>query len=207
MAPGPVSVNFGDSAMRHRRRGGQNELLGRAVGCGRKPQLSVLDATAGLGRDSFVLADLGCRVQMCERDPVIATLLASGLEQARMASDAWLSYTSERLSLWEGVAQELPIPLRQSIDTIYLDPMFPGRDKTAAVKKEMAVFQRYLAGSAAADQKGETEALLHWALEQPVARVVLKRPPKAPLLADCKPSHQIVGKAVRFDVFVLSAFS
>jgi len=73
-APGPVTVDFGSSAMRHRRRSGHNELLGRSVGVGKKSPLWVVDATAGLGRDSFVLADLGCEVTLCEREPVIEFL-------------------------------------------------------------------------------------------------------------------------------------
>ena len=82
--------------MRHRRRGGQNELLGKAVGVGKKPALAVLDATAGLGRDSFVLADLGCSVTLAEREPVVLALLADGLERARRAGTADASAGSAR---------------------------------------------------------------------------------------------------------------
>jgi 16S rRNA (guanine1516-N2)-methyltransferase len=87
-----------------------------------------------------------------------------------------------------------------SIDVIYLDPMFPARDKSASVKKDMALFQALLgAGESATD----ADDLLVWALEQAVARVVVKRPAKAAELAGSKPSHVIAGKAVRYDVYVL----
>lgn len=200
-APGPVLVDFGAGRMRQRRRGGQNELLGRAVGVGRREHLAVLDATAGLGRDSYVLADLGCRVVLCERHPVVAALLESGLRQAAASDDAWLAATAQRMTLLAADARTLPGAELGGIQVIYLDPMFPQRGKSAAVKKEMAAFQRLL--GEAGDER-DSEALLRWALAQAVARVVVKRPLKAAPLGGLKPSHAIRGKAVRFDVHVLA---
>ena len=200
-APGPVVVDFGAGSMRHRRRGGHNEALGRAVGVGRGDLLTVLDATAGLGRDGFVLADLGCRVRLCERHPVIAALLRSGLEQAS-AGDAWLAAVAGRIQLFEADARKLQGNSLAGLDVIYLDPMFPARQKSAAVKKEMALFQALLGE----ERSDDGPQLLEWALQQTVARVVVKRPAKAGPLAGRKPSHSISGKAVRFDVYVQRGF-
>jgi len=194
---GSISVDFGSGAMRHRRRSRGNELLGRAVGVGKKTGLAVLDATAGLGRDSFVLADLGCAVTLCERSPVIAELLAAGLAQARDSGDGWLSGAAGNMRLHSLDARQLSSTELAGLDTIYLDPMFPQRDKSAAVKKEMALLQALLGPEEDAD------VLLDWALAQDVARVVVKRPPRAPELGAVKPSHCISGKAVRYDVHVL----
>jgi len=201
-APGPVKVEIGSPAMRHRRRGGQNELLGRAVGVGKKPLLGVLDATAGLGRDSFVLADLGCQVILCERHPVIIEMLASGLSQASRSGDDWLLSVAGRLQLCPGDARQQSESTLQGVDVIYLDPMFPVRGKSASVKKEMALFQELLE---VGDASPDGDALLLWSLERDVARVVVKRPVKAPVLAQRKPSHVISGKAVRYDVYVKHA--
>jgi len=196
-APGPVTVDFGSAAMRHRRRGGHNELLGKAVGLAKKPQMHVLDTTAGLGRDSFILADLGCHVTLCERNNVVARMLSSGLSTAACIGDQWLREVVSRMVLHADDARTLRAAEIQGVDVIYLDPMFPDRDKRARVKKEMALFHELLGASDDADE------LLEWALAQDVARVVVKRPPKAPELADRKPSHTISGKAVRYDVYVL----
>jgi len=196
-APGPVVVEFGSAAMRHRRRGGHNELLGKAVGLGKKPQMHILDATAGLGRDSFILADLGCRVTLCERNKIIAGMLTSGLRMATASEDAWLRSAIQRMDLQLDDARSLGTATLQGVDVIYLDPMFPDRGKRAKVKKEMALFHELLGAGEDADE------LLLWALQQDVARVVVKRPPKAPELAGRKPSHTISGKAVRYDVYVL----
>jgi 16S rRNA (guanine1516-N2)-methyltransferase len=202
-APGPVQADFGGTAMRHRRRGGHNELLGRAIGVGKRSPLRVLDATAGLGRDSFVLADLGCEVLMCEREPVIHVLLRAALDALQSGQDAWLAAVGERLSLRNADSRSLPQSLLATQDVIYLDPMFPDRDKSAAVKKEMALFHALLLGDAVAD---DADLLLAWALQQPVRRVVVKRPPRAPVLGERQPGHQLQGKAIRYDVYTMGSW-
>ena len=88
------------------------------------------------------------------------------------------------------------------VDVICLDPMFPQRDKSAAVKKEMVLFQALLETDASPDA---ADQLLAWALLQDVARVVVKRPVRAPHLGETQPSHAVSGKAVRFDVYVKRA--
>ena len=199
-APAPLSVDFGSAAMRHRRRGGQNERLGRAVGVGKREPLRVLDATAGLARDGFVLADLGCHVTLCERHPVVYELLADGLRRAADSDDPWLSGVAVRLALVSGDARDQAVA---ATDVIYLDPMFPERGKQAAVKADLALLQDVLQEQ---DQH-DAEQLLDWALQQDVARVVVKRPLRAPVLAGRTPSHALRGKAVRFDVYVLRGLS
>ncbi len=200
-APGVVRAEIDSARMRHRRRSGHNELLGRAVGVGRRAQLSVLDATAGLGRDAAVLGDLGCSVVLCERHPLVALLLRDAVCRARAGGDDRRAELAQRLSVREGDAMSLPASVLEPIDVIYLDPMFPSRRKSAAVKKEMRLFQALLTGSS--DDSGEQ--LLDWALDQDVARVVVKRPVAAPPLGALKPSHSIKGKSVRFDVHVRRA--
>ncbi len=202
--PGPVSIDFGSDAMRHRRRSGHNELLGRAVGVSGKRAPHVLDATAGLGRDGFVLADMGCAVTLCERNPVIAAMLAQALQAAVDSGDQWLQGVAARMRLHAGDVRALTEPKRADPDVIYLDPMFPPREKSAAVKKEMALFHALLGGDAA---PGDADELFAWALQQAVARVVVKRPARAPVLAQSQPSHSLGGKAVRFDVYVRRALS
>ncbi len=203
-APGAVRVDFASAAMRHRRRAGHNELLGRAVGLGKKDVLRIVDATAGLGRDAFVLADLGCQVLMCEREPVVAAMLSEALERGRSEAGEWLPAVLSRLRLVADDARRCPDLATPPPDVIYLDPMFPERGKSAAVKKEMALFQQLFQRP---DWEPDGEALLHWALAQDCARVVVKRPLKAPLLAGRASSHTLRGKAVRFDVHVLRALS
>lgn len=196
-APGPVRVDFASPAMLHRRKGGQNELLGRAVGVrqGRRP--AVFDATAGLGRDSFVLADLGCAVTMAERTPALAWLLNTALERAMVSSEALVRAAADRLLLLAGDCTTMSVP---DGSVLYLDPMFESQRGSAAVKKDLSAL-RLLHGTEASSA-ADDQALIEWAWGQPCSRIVVKRASKAPLLTRIAPSHQLHGKAVRFDVYV-----
>jgi len=200
--PGPVTIDFANPAMEYRRKGGQNELLGRAVGVRKGRDLSVFDATAGLGRDAFVLADLGCRVLMKERSPALAWLLGQALDSADISASEHVREAAKRMQVQSGDSRLCRVP---DGAVIYLDPMFPERRNNAAVKKDLAVLQALHGSDNTCNELSEdsNEQLFLWALEQPTPRIVVKRPLKAPALARKKPSHAVSGKAVRFDVYVL----
>jgi 16S rRNA (guanine1516-N2)-methyltransferase len=201
-APGPVFVDFLSGAVAHRHQfgGGRGQTIAKAVGLKGGNNPSVVDATAGLGRDAFVLASLGCQVTMVERSAVVAALLADGLHRA--LADAELgSWLGQRMGLvqadavsWMNALEEDDFP-----DVVYLDPMFPHRQKSALVKKEMRLFQKLLG----VDE--EAGALLSAALRIAKKRVVVKRPDHAPFLAERKPTMQITGKKHRYDVYVKAA--
>ena len=196
---GAVLVDFASDALTFRRLhgGGKKEAIARAIGLKGQDSLHVLDATAGLGRDAFVLASLGCKMHMIERSPVVAALLQDGLERAACDSqlNAWLP---ANMRLLHGVATELLAAWpHEKPDVVYLDPMFPHRKKNAAVKKEMRLFQQLLGPDADAD------LLLEPALALAKKRVVVKRPSGAPFLAGKKPQIEMLGKANRFDVYLI----
>ena len=188
-----VAVQFDSAAMQYRRKGGQNEMLGRAVGLkvDRKPL--IWDATGGLGRDAFVLADLGCEVTLCERVPVLAWLLDQAVQAAAVSGVDQVRAAAERMSV---LAADSKTQRAAAGTVIYLDPMFPERKKAAAVKKEAAMLQHL------ADQADDSESLWRWAWDQPVERIVVKRPLRAPILGQTRPAHTLKGKSVRFDVFI-----
>ena len=170
------------------------ELLVKAVRVRGVEGIRVFDATAGLGEDSLLLAAAGFSVTMCEGDPVIAALLADGLRRA--ADDPELSGVVERMSLVEGDSIEILPSLAEAPDVVYLDPMFPARTKSAAVKKKFQLLHRL--ESPCADEA----SLMDAALAAHPRKIVVKRPIKAPVLAGVRPSHSISGKAVRYDVIV-----
>lgn len=181
-------------------------MLGRAIGIrsGRTP--AVLDATGGFGRDAFVLADLGCSVTLCERSPVMALLLEAALAEAR-ADDDWLREVTSLMQLFPGDARDLGPEHLAGIEVIYLDPMFPF-ERRALPTKEMQVLHALLdAAEADSGRVDDEEALLAWALASPVARVVAKRPLRAPELPGPAPSHVLRGRSVRFDVYTLRGFT
>lgn len=195
---GAIYVDFVDGASAHRRKfgGGRGQDIAKAVGLKHGFTPKVLDATAGLGRDAFVLASLGCHVTMMERMPVVAALLENGLNRASV--NTHVADIAARMQLVHCSLLE-PRALTETPDVIYLDPMYPHREKSAAVKKEMRVFQSLVGEDLDADK------LLAPALELAKYRVVVKRPNYAPPLANVTPATSIKMKKNRFDVYVNQA--
>ncbi len=195
-APGAVRADFSQLA---RRRAGslRSEAVARAVGLRGNQPLTVIDATAGLGRDAFVLACLGAQVHLIERSPAVAALLRDALERA--GQDPALAAAAARMRLHHGDALEL-LP-RLAVDSgaqaIYLDPMYPEDGTKGQVKKDMQLLRSLLG------PQDDVEPLLGLALNCPVRRVVVKRPRRAAPLAGHRPSHSIAGRSTRFDVYVL----
>ncbi|WP_442964026.1 class I SAM-dependent methyltransferase [Pseudomonas sp. MM211] len=197
-APGPVRVDFVEGAVAHRRQfgGGTGQMIAKAVGVqpGIRPQ--VLDATAGLGRDAFVLASLGCTISLIERQPLIGALLEDGLQRA--AADAEVAAIVARMRLLQGNAISIMADWQEEVpQVIYLDPMFPHRDKSALVKKEMRLFRPFVGDDT------DAPALLEAALKLASHRVVVKRPRKAPVIEGAKPGYALEGKSSRYDIYPL----
>lgn len=201
-----IKADFTSPSVQYRRLrgGGRSEAIARAVGMGGDTPPSVLDATAGLGGDSFVLASLGCQVILLERVPALQDLLADGLSRARYESavtDPGLAGALDRMHLVQGDAVEYltKLPLAQRPEVIYLDPMFPERKKSAAVKKEMQVFHRLVGPDE------DVPRLLSVALVQASRRVVVKRPRLAEPVEGRPPDHVLRGVRNRFDLYLTAS--
>lgn len=195
-APGPVRVDFIEGALAHRRQfgGGSGQMIAKAVGIQPGVRPTILDATAGLGRDAFVLACLGCQVHMIERHPIVAALLTDGLRRARL--DTQVAGIVQRMPLLIGDAIELMRAwTADAPQVIHLDPMFPSRDKSALVKKEMRLFKPLVGAD------DDAPDLLAAALALATHRVVVKRPRKAPSIAGAIPTYSLDGKSSRYDVY------
>jgi 16S rRNA (guanine1516-N2)-methyltransferase len=198
-----IHVDFVGGAVGHRRLygGGRGQPMARAVGLSGGKSPSVLDVTAGLGRDAFVLASLGCQVTLVERSPLIAALLEDGLERA--AKDPAISEIIGRMRLYcaDGLEYMKAIDEKGRPDVIYLDPMFPPRKKSAQVKKEMRLLQTLLV------DEGDGSELLPVALQSASERVVVKRPGYADWLGGLEPTMAITSKKHRFDVYVVKSLN
>jgi 16S rRNA (guanine1516-N2)-methyltransferase len=198
-APGPIRVEFVAGAMGHRLRfgGGRGQPLARAVGIKSGFNPVIWDATAGLGRDGFVLASLGCRVTLCERSPVLAALLADGLQRAELHAQIG-TWVSQRLTLVHADASDRLAQLdeAQRPDVVYLDPMYPAGKSHVLVKKEMRALQQILG----ADR--DSHRLLDVALGCARRRVVVKRPSRAGWLTEREPTTCVASRKTRYDVYV-----
>ena len=207
---GPIYVDFVGGTVAHRRKfgGGKGQDIAKAVGISKGASPTILDGTAGLGRDSFIFASLGSNVQMVERHPVVATLLADGLARAKHDEEIG-HWVSEKMSLVFSPSLDKLTSVSGDgssfkPDVVYLDPMYPhpeGKKNSALVKKEMRVFQSLVG------EDNDADKLLEPALSVAQKRVVVKRPNYAPWLAEQKPSMSIKMKKNRFDVYVLASMT
>lgn len=194
-----LRVDFVSGAVAHRLRfgGGRGQDLPKAMGLRAGKTPTIIDATAGLGRDAFLLASLGAQVTLIERSAKMHALLADGLARAAQEGDIFAEITG-RMTLLKGDAKEL-LPTLQG-ESILIDPMHPPRKNSALVKRELRQV-REIVGT---DE--DAADLLRVALHCAQKRVVLKWPAKADPIAGVRPcSHQIIGKSTRYDVFIVGS--
>lgn len=196
---GGLFVDFSSPSAEYRRHtSGIKQDIARAVGCKPDYRPRVLDLTAGLGGDAFVLASVGCHVTLIEQNPVVYALLQDGISRALLGDNEVARIVSSGLTLLP--RQDALQYLSSSpalFDVVFLDPMFPERQKSAKVKKAMQYFHDIVGFD-----HGQEEELFLRAREKAIRRVVVKRPKLAPDLAASEPSYRLVGKSVRYDVYV-----
>ncbi|MFK5984688.1 MAG: class I SAM-dependent methyltransferase [Pseudomonadota bacterium] len=206
----PLLISFVSGKTDHRRLygGGKSQLLAKAVGLNKGFKAHILDATAGLGGDSFVLACLGCKVTLLERSPVLAAMLADALYRGQQSEEIKSIIASMQLIHADSVQflcadkakdktnNEQQTEQCSQPDIIYLDPMFPDKKGSALVKKEMQYLQQLVG------KDMDSSQLLSCAIQQAKYRVVVKRPIRAPLLDGQKPILQLASKKQRFDIYI-----
>lgn len=181
-------ADFSIQTWDRRKAEGKNQALVRA--CKPRKGLTILDATAGWGRDAAILASLGANVLMLERHPVMAALLEDAL--LRQNEDDMQAMS---LSLVHQDALSYLQLLEKSDypDIIYIDPMHPQRTKSALVKKDLYVLQELIGPDE------DALALLHLALTKAKQKVVVKWPQKIPALL--KTHSCMPGKTIRYDIY------
>lgn len=193
-------IDFTAGALQYRKKqvSLRKEALARALGLKTKAPKKIIDATAGAGRDSFILACLGFEVTLLERSPVIFDLLNQAIEHAKSQPD--LQPILEKMHLQKADAIHWLAALDKNAlpDIIYLDPMFPPRKKSAAVKKTMQQLH------ALVGEDNDADHLLQTALSCANERVVVKRSRLAKPLAALKPNLSLIGKSSRFDIYLIN---
>lgn len=194
----PILIDFEEGKNAHRRQfgGGRGQPLAKAIGLKKGANPSVIDATAGFGRDAFVLANLGCKITLIERNQLIVTLLDDALQRASDNSN--IAEVITRMALINHDATTYLNSLDPALfpDVIYMDPMYPSREKSALVKKDMRLLHQ-LAGPDA-----DSEQLLATARATALKRVVVKRPKSAPFVGNQKPTTSLESKNTRYDVYI-----
>ena len=206
--PGNICVDFTAGSTQHRRQfgGGKGQMIAKAVGIKGSYKPSVLDLTAGLGQDAFVLACLGCPLSLVERSSIVHALLENGIKRGlQQADDQSLYNILQRMDLHNSHGIDFLNALDEAADVIYLDPMFPARDKSAKVKKAMQAFHQIVG------EDQDAGELLGQALKKAKYRVVVKRPRIAPALHEQYPELVLpdpglvmAGKSSRYDIYPIA---
>jgi len=192
-----IMVDFTEMLPRLKKSNLEREMQIKAARIKGQPMpQKIIDATAGFGEDSIILAAAGFQVEMYEFDEIIALLLEDGLARAREIPE--LSAIVERMTLHKCDSIKGMQNLDYLPDCILLDPMFPGRTKTAKIKKKFQLLQKLESPCST------EEELLDAAVKANPKRIIIKRPVKGPYLAGRKPSYSLEGKAIRYDCFVFT---
>ena len=196
-----IFVDFVEGALAHREKygGGKGQAIAKAIGLNKIKNPTVIDATAGLARDAYVLATMGCRVTLLEASPILYTLISNGIERARLSDNDEHS-VDNFIDLINSDSKHYlkQLDADSKPDVIYIDPMYPERKKSALVKKDMQILHKLIG-------KSEDESdLLDTALLMAKRRVVVKRPSHAEPVTGIKPTMSISSKKTRYDVYVVT---
>lgn len=194
-----ISIDFikGSNAHRQQFGGGRGQAIAKAMGLKSGITPSVLDVTAGLAGDAFVLATLGCNMTLIERSPIIHCLLENAMERASLNQEFQVILEQGFQLIHTDANAYLQNPTKRP-DVIYIDPMYPERKKSALVKKDMQMLQRLHL------QNDDPAALLENAMQVANKRVVVKRPVHAKPLNSRPTSTSVKSKKTRYDIYVIS---
>jgi hypothetical protein len=111
-----------------KQRDGRHHPLLRAVAPEKAaPVLSLIDATMGVAGDAIHIARILPEVSImgCEASPVLHALLEEGLPRLRAdASRPWSDAVRRIKALWVNAGDYLAGLSDDSVDVVYLDPMF-----------------------------------------------------------------------------------
>lgn len=187
-----TTIDFTSGRNLHRLKfgGGHGQPLARAVKTSTRPL--ICDATAGFGKDAFVFASLGCEVVLLEQSVVVHSLLQDALQRAH--KHTVINPVVQRMQLHLADSNQLPAawPRTNLPQIIYLDPMYP--EGKRAAKKDIQTLRELL-------ETQQDETTLLNAARATAKRVVVKRPRKAPPLADVTPSGCITSPNTRYDIY------
>ena len=173
---------------------GRGQNLAKAVGMKSNKNRNIIDATAGLGYDSFILASIGAKVTLIERSQKMHELLQNGIDEGKSFGGE-IEKIINRMELLFGDSKDILPKLTPEV--IMIDTMYKDRKKTALVKKNMRLVRDIVGPDT------DYIDLLKIALNCATNRVVLKQPRYAkPIKEIGNCSHQILGKTIRYDIFM-----
>ena len=222
----PFSIDFNQGKQKARSEATHigGELVVKAMGGLKQAATSenlVWDLTAGIGRDSYILASAGFNVQLFERNKIIAALLDDAIKRLALQNEQ----VYNRLELYNIDATKFLLQNDSNIDNIdsidcsideasldclttnrpdivLLDPMYEAGKvgKKSKVKKETQMLHRLLGQQEGMDRINNRR-LLDTARALAKLRVVVKRPMNASPLEEATPHNTVKAGKSRFDIY------
>lgn len=190
-----ICCNFEDKSLLYRlETSGKNQDLEKACGINKNTK-TIIDTTAGMGKDSFILASYDVKIIMIEKNKLIYYLLKDGIERAINSNNQKIKNICKNMTLYNSNSIDFLQNFYEKVDCIYLDPMFTKENGKSLVKKEMQIFHNLAF-------YGDNEKLFKIAIQKANNRVIVKRMLDSPLLINMQPSYQIKGKTVRYDIYL-----
>lgn len=193
-----IKIDFLSTQLHYRRKHAslRSEMVARALGLKTKSPVTIIDATAGLARDSFILASLGFNVTLLERSSTIFTLLTEAMQRASLDEEVGSIIQRMHLIHTDAITWLTQLPEPRHPDIIYLDPMFPKSKKSALSQQDMRLFHEIVGDDP------DAGLLLEAALSCAKQRVVVKRPRLAEPLGGLQPTFSMKGSSNRFDIYL-----
>ncbi len=159
------------------------EPLAKALGLTVKRDRIVWDVTCGTAKDALLIYSFGAKVVAFERHPIIYFLLLDAKERF-----------SVNIDFIYGDSSQIDLSLLTRPDTIYYDPMYPEKKKSALPRKEMQIFKEIVGPDT------DSENYLEFARKIATDRVVVKRSLHAPQIkTDINAVYE--GKTTRYDMY------
>jgi|TARA_B110000438_G_scaffold291108_1_gene327645 16S rRNA (guanine1516-N2)-methyltransferase len=180
----PIYCNFSEWAENNKKSNLIRCMKGLPMNC------TVLDATAGFGRDSLELASVSKSVTLVERLPWMAFLLEDGLKNTK--EEPALSLI-KKFNVFSMDSYDFLDNDKNNTDVVYLDPMFP-KTGSAKAKKSIQALRELT-------KEDLSDGLLPLALSYAKKRVIVKRHKNSQHLDQKKPTFSISSRVVRFDVY------
>lgn len=199
--PLKLLLDFNSKRSHYRKQsgGGKQQHIVRATGLHKNPGLRILDATAGLGSDSFVLACNSAIITLVEQHPILSLMLDNAVARAQQINElADIASRMQVCSAIDSIDLIHSLNKQHHYDVIYLDPMYPSiHKKQAKAKKSMQIIQYLLQY-----YDDQADQLLSAALSCGVKRIVVKRPTAAKPLINKSPQSSIESSNTRYDIYI-----
>tara|TARA_A100001015_G_scaffold269833_1_gene321841 strand:+ start:337 stop:1074 length:738 start_codon:yes stop_codon:yes gene_type:complete len=188
----PLKIDIKKGALGWRLARAQHEThLKKAIGKTDQP-LRILDATAGLLRDSMIMLALGHSVTAYEQSKILYTMLNNELNQLSETDSNLLNFQLINSNVCETKFSD------ESFDVIYFDPMYPEDRASSARRSDLKKINSILEIEGLASDPESTFTYLR---NIPSTKLIVKRPLKADAF-EGSINYQITGKSVRFDIYL-----